>query len=183
MVALDAATGAVRWDRPVDTVKGNVVYYLLHADDTLIIGLSYKKYHLYAYDAKTGDAKWSTEHAWTGKDHSGHMQHPVIVGKTVYLEPHGYDLESGKETGEKMGLHEGCATYAATENGLLYRGPGRCMSMWDADTQKTSSWIRLRPGCWLSTVAGGGMVLSPEGGGGCSCGGWMETSLTFIPKD
>ena len=26
------------------------------------------------------------------------------------------------------------------------------------------------------------MLLIPEGGGGCSCGGWMETSLGFIPN-
>ena len=26
-----------------------------------------------------------------------------------------------------------------------------------------------------------GLLLSPEGGGGCSCGSWMETSIGFIP--
>jgi hypothetical protein len=26
------------------------------------------------------------------------------------------------------------------------------------------------------------MVLCPEGGGGCSCGNWMETSVGFMPK-
>jgi hypothetical protein len=25
------------------------------------------------------------------------------------------------------------------------------------------------------------MLLSPEGGGGCSCGGWLETSIGFMP--
>jgi hypothetical protein len=25
------------------------------------------------------------------------------------------------------------------------------------------------------------MVLSPEGGGGCSCGNWLETSIGFAP--
>jgi hypothetical protein len=65
---------------------------------------------------------------------------------------------------------------------LLYRGENRRISLWDVGTGETSSWPRLRPSCWLSTVAGGGMVLSPEGGGGCSCGGWMETSIAFMRK-
>ncbi|MFT4559734.1 MAG: hypothetical protein ACI92S_005127, partial [Planctomycetaceae bacterium] len=26
-----------------------------------------------------------------------------------------------------------------------------------------------------------GMLLAPEGGGGCSCGSWMETSIGFMP--
>jgi hypothetical protein len=25
------------------------------------------------------------------------------------------------------------------------------------------------------------MLLSPEGGGGCSCGTWLETSIGFMP--
>ena len=47
---------------------------------------------------------------------------------------------------------------------------------------KATSWKRLRPDCWLSTIPAAGMVLSPEGGGGCSCGGWSETSVGFMPK-
>ena len=31
-------------------------------------------------------------------------------------------------------------------------------------------------------VPAGGMVLVPEGGAGCSCGNWIETSLGFVPR-
>ena len=41
--------------------------------------------------------------------------------------------------------------------------------------------LTLRPGCWLSTIPANGMLLSPEGGGGCSCGKWMEASIGFMP--
>jgi hypothetical protein len=27
------------------------------------------------------------------------------------------------------------------------------------------------------------MLLAPEGGGGCSCGNWLETSVGFLPKE
>ena len=48
--------------------------------------------------------------------------------------------------------------------------------MWDLRTGAVSSWTKLRPSCWLS------MILAPEGGGGCSCGNWLETSVGFLPK-
>ena len=184
LVALDAQSGAVLWERPIEnTEEGKVVLYLLHANQRLIMATSDKDYRLYAFNPENGDRLWETRHDWTADNHSGHMQHPTIVGGAVYYEPRGYHLADGALATEKMGRHEGCATYAATENGLLYRGAGRRIAMWDAATEKVSTWDRLRPGCWLSTIAGGGMILSPEGGGGCSCGGWMETSLTFLKKE
>ncbi len=180
MVALDAQSGEKRWERPLETEAGVVVYYLMHAEDTLFIALSKTDYHLYAYDDTDGAPRWHVNHPWTGSDHSGHMQHPTVLGGTVYLEPRGYDIATGKQLTEKVGRHNGCATYLATESALIYRGAARLLSMWDPATEETTGWTRLRPGCWLSTIAGGGMVLSPEGGGGCSCGNWMETSLAFM---
>ena len=56
------------------------------------------------------------------------------------------------------------------------------VTVWDQQDGKSSTWNRLRPDCWLSTIPASGMLLSPEGGGGCSCGTWMETSVGFIPR-
>ncbi|HQH52031.1 MAG TPA: PQQ-binding-like beta-propeller repeat protein [Candidatus Hydrogenedentes bacterium] len=183
LVALDALTGGVVWEQPIDTEDGTVVFYLIHANGTLVIALSNQKYHLYGFNAADGTQLWHAEHDWTGQDHSGHMQHPVVVANTVFLEPCGYDLATGARVTDQMARHEGCATYAATEGALIYRGSGRRTAMWDVESGRATQWERLRPGCWLSTVAGGGMVLSPEGGGGCSCGGWLETSLAFIRRE
>ncbi|HPO16312.1 MAG TPA: PQQ-binding-like beta-propeller repeat protein [Candidatus Hydrogenedentes bacterium] len=183
LVALDRDTGAKRWEHPYTGPKGNVVFFMLHANNTLIVAASDSKYNLSAYDPASGALRWEAYHSWTGDNHSGHMQHPAVVGNVIYLEPCGYDLATGKRVTDAVGRHEGCATYAATEGALLYRGNGRCTSLWDTQTCTTTSWNRLRPSCWLSTIAGGGMVLSPEGGGGCSCGGWMETSIGFMKKE
>ena len=183
LVALDPETGETLWETPIDTVDGTVVFYMIYANETLILAASKTQYHLYGFDARTGQATWEASHKWTGNNHSGHMQHPAVVGNVVYLEPCGYDLATGERVTDAVGRHEGCATYLATEGALIYRGAGRRTSMWDPASAEATSWERLRPGCWLSTIAGGGMVLSPEGGGGCSCGGWMETSLAFMRKD
>ena len=54
-------------------------------------------------------------------------------------------------------------------------------SLWDVNNNKVTRWYNLRPSCWLSTIAADGMLILPEGGGGCSCGNWLETSLAFSP--
>ncbi len=74
----------------------------------------------------------------------------------------------------------GCGTYALTKHAAIYRAGS--VSLWPLKGAKgTSSWSRLRPGCWLSTIPALGMVLSPEAGGGCKCGNWYETSVVFMP--
>jgi outer membrane protein assembly factor BamB len=183
LVALDAGTGRKLWEQPTDTAQGTVVFFMVYANKSLVIMASTGgKYHLYAYDAADGRLKWQADHKWTGDNHSGHMQHPVVMGDRVYQEPCVYDLNTGQRISDKMGRHEGCATYAGTNGALLYRGAGRQISLWDIRTGAISGWANLRPSCWLSVIPAGGMVLAPEGGAGCSCGNWLETSVGFIPK-
>jgi hypothetical protein len=74
----------------------------------------------------------------------------------------------------------GCGTYAATAKSLIFRSSN--VTLWNLETGKRSDFNRLRPGCWLSTIPAAGMLLSPEAGGGCSCGKWLETSLGFRPR-
>lgn len=183
LIALDAQTGAKLWEQPIDTADGIVVFYLLAAEDKVIIASSAAgKYNLYAFSAADGKSLWQATHNWPNDNHGGHMQHPVLVRNTVFQEPCGYDATSGKLLTKEVGRHGGCATYAATANALIYRGEGGRIAMWDMADGGVTSWYNLRPSCWLSTVPANGMVLSPEGGGGCSCGNWLETSIGFAPR-
>lgn len=182
LVALNLQTGDTVWEQALDTIDGVVVFFLACTDDTILVSASAQgQYHLYAYEAETGQGRWANEHPWPSDNHSGHMQHPVLFDDRVFLEPCGYDLVTGKRLTEAMGRHEGCATYCGTEHALLFRGPSRRIAMWDIREEKTTTWFNLRPSCWLSTIAADGMVLLPEGGGGCSCGNWLETSLGLVP--
>ena len=140
------------------------------------------KFHIYTFDPKTGNSSWSKSVNWPDDHHSGHMQHPVISGGVMYLQPNGHDINSGNLVTENMGKREGCHNYVGAGEALIYRGKSRQISMWSKDSESVTSWPRLRPSCWLNTIPSSGMLLIPEGGGGCSCGGWMETSLGFIPK-
>ena len=182
MVALDANTGRLLWEKPIDTADGTVVFFMSYGQGKIVVASSTNnQYHLYAYEAATGQPVWQQAHKWPSNNHSGHMQHPVIAGDAVYLEPCGYDLSDGTFLTDRMGRHEGCATYAAADELFVYRGTARCIALWDAKTNQVSNWTNLRPSCWLSVFFANGMLLAPEGGGGCSCGRWFETSLGFIP--
>jgi len=183
LVSLDPRTGRSRWETPIDTVDGIVVFFLAYRDDAIVITSSAAgHYHLYKFDANDGKQLWHAQHKWPSDNHGGHMQHPVVLADRVYLEPCGYDLKTGDRITAAMSGREGCATYCGTKHVLVHRGQSRRVAIWDFTTGKITSWQNLRPSCWLSTVAGEGMVLSPEGGGGCSCGNWLETSLVFAPR-
>ena len=106
------------------------------------------------------------------------MSRPAIVGGKVFVRPRVIDLASGELQATAMPMG-GCGTYALTTQMVIFRSGN--VTLWDAQSGKSSSWDRLRPGCWLSTIPAGGMLLSPEAGGGCSCGKWLETSIGFIP--
>ncbi|NQZ56538.1 MAG: hypothetical protein HRT88_03580 [Lentisphaeraceae bacterium] len=183
LVCLNGRTGKVIWQKSLDVVDGDVVFYMQVHDAGILITSSNsttKKYHLQSYSLK-GSKKWKAQHNWASNNHAGHMQHPVIIDDKIFLEPYGYNLKDGKELYKGIGRREGCHIYVGIKQGLLFRGTSRQISIWSMNSKKTTTWNRLRPSCWLSMIPAAGMLLVPEGGGGCSCGGWMETSLGFSP--
>ena len=181
LVCLQAANGNVLWERPVK-LPGGIACYLQAHPKALLLTLSNQQFHFYAFQPKNGNPMWQTKFPWPDDHHSGHIQHPVIVQDRFYLEPSGYELTTGKRFTTQVGRRSGCHTYIGCANALIYRGAGRQVAMWDLKQESVTTWSRLRPSCWLSFVAAGGMLQVPEGGAGCSCGNWMETSLAFIPR-
>ncbi len=182
LVALDTRTGERLWERAIDLEDGGASFYLQASAGRLVAVASNTQYHLYAFDAADGRPLWSRSAAWPDDHHSGHIQHPVLMGDALYLQPNGYHAATGEPFTAKVGAREGCHTYVGAGGALLYRGQDRRVALWDRERETVTTWPRLRPSCWLSTIPASGMLLMPEAGGGCSCGGWMETSLGFIPR-
>ena len=178
LVALDADTGRVLWERPIDTADGTVLFHLAATPEKLVLVSSDFRYHAACFDAATGEPAWQQDFDWQSDNHGGHMSRPAIVGKKIFVRPRVLDLETGKLLEERM-PGGGCGSYAATSSSLIFRAGN--VTIWDAFTGAATSWQRLRPDCWISTIPAGGLLLSPEGGGGCSCGSWLETSIAFIP--
>jgi outer membrane protein assembly factor BamB len=182
LVSLDASTGSKLWERPLDTVDGNVAFYMAHSKDRLVIvSSSDKAFHVSNYASDGGELFWEQKVGWKeGKgDHGKAMSRPAIVGDKLFVRPQVLSLTDGKVLPFSMPTGHGCGTYACTTNALFLRSEN--VTVWDTESGTSSAWPRLRPDCWLSTIPAGGMLLAPEGGGGCSCGSWMETSIGFMP--
>jgi outer membrane protein assembly factor BamB len=179
LVALDIERGTVAWDRAIKPSPGEVVFYLAHGSGRLVLVSSgAKAYHIDAFEEHDGQALWHTDFPWEKDNHGSHMSRPAIVGERLFVRPRALDLATGKFLEVSM-PGGGCGTYAATAKAMFFRNSN--VTVWDPERGYTSSWSRLRPDCWLSTIPASGLLLSPEGGGGCSCGSWMETSIVFAP--
>jgi outer membrane protein assembly factor BamB len=180
LVALDLQTGSKQWEKPLDTVDGVTMIAMAHGSDTLALTVSNQNmYHVYAFDVAQGEPLWQSSFPWSRDNHGGHMARPAIVGDKLLMRPVAMELRTGKRL--PHGIPEGgCGTYACAEDSVLFRAD--TIAMFETQSGEISRWNRIRPDCWLSVVPAAGMILAPEGGGGCSCGNWMQTSVGFYPE-
>jgi len=182
LVGLDADSGEKLWEQPLETDAGESVFYLAHQRGKLVIVASGSgKYHVTVYGDEDGQLDWEDRFDWPGgkHDHGKAMSRPAMINGNLFVRPRVYDLASGRTLAKVM-PGGGCGTYACAGNFLIFRSGN--ITLWDHRYEIPSQWARLRPGCWLSAIPAGGMLLAPEAGGGCSCGNWLETSVGFMPK-
>ena len=181
LIALDLNSGKQIWKQRIKTMPGITMYSMAAGNGKYVIVSSHNwKYEIYAYNADNGKLIWQKEQRWFHGDHGGHLSRPAIVNNRLVVKPAIYKLETGEQQPfnvPKSG--HGCASYALTDQAIFYRGGS--VTQFNFDTRDFSRWERLRPDCWISTIPAQGMVLSPEGGGGCSCGNWLETSMVMAP--
>lgn len=181
LVSLNTKTGKLNWEKKLDNEPGITTYFMAGSNNFNVIVSSYRgSYYIYNYKADSGKLVWKTTQPWFSGDHGGHLSRPAIVNNKLIIKPAIYALDSGvKLLQEIPKAGHGCASYALTEQSAFYRGGS--VTQFNFDTNKFSKWERLRPDCWISTIPAQGLILSPEAGGGCSCGNWLETSMVFSP--
>lgn len=181
VVCLDIDSGEKIWESAAKPIQGVAAFYGVCAGDKYLIQSSKEgDFALYALDMKTGKNLWRGKYPWEADHHGKHLSRPAVVNNKVYLRPFTLDLDSGEVLAKQFPGGHQCGTYTASQNALFLRAGN--LSMWDGKSKAATSWNRLRPDCWISTIPAEGMLLSPEGGGGCSCGGWLETSIGFGVK-
>ncbi|MCM4151030.1 hypothetical protein DHD05_05440 [Arenibacter sp. N53] len=182
LVSLNPDTGKVNWEKPLQVQPGLAAFFMAGSSDRIVIVSSYEgMYYIYNHDSKTGDFVWENQLKWPANHHGAHFSKPAIVGNRLIVKPGIFKLDTGELLEQEVPkAGHGCASYALTEQSAFYRGYS--VTQFNFDTDKFTQWERLRPDCWLSTIPAQGMILSPEAGGGCSCGNWLETSMVFAPK-
>jgi hypothetical protein len=196
LVAIDATSGQVAWKRNIDLSSIEHHLYLSYAANRLIaVGTrnqgSGKQgrvwYDVHCYSARDGMPQWQTtqnQQQATGGSHGEQDHHPVIVGKTVYVEPYAYDLASGQQLQHwnlRRGGH-GCGAMSASASTCFFRAgnPALC----NLSTGRIQKVTRVsRPGCWINMIPASGLLLIPEASSGCVCDFPIQTSLAFAPPD
>jgi outer membrane protein assembly factor BamB len=191
LVALDAQTGEVLYSKRIDTRNLEEPVYLNYAMDTLLLSGSkldgqVVRYYYYAFDAKTGEILWSTDHDSGLPIDGGHGEYnrcPTIVGDTVFAWPYAYNLRTGAKVPDwkfdRRG--HGCGGISASAQCLFWRGA----NPWMYDLGPNGGPTRLnsvtRPGCWINIIPAGGLILIPEASSGCTCGFALQTSIAYVP--
>ncbi|MEN1681210.1 MAG: PQQ-binding-like beta-propeller repeat protein [Planctomycetota bacterium] len=185
LVALDAQSGSRLYRRELDITPGSVMFNTAaQAGKMAMVSSHPKAFHIVVVDTETGAEVWRGEEPWPGgrTDYGVHLARPAVVGDRLFLRPAMFSMTTGERFDAEFPVG-GCGTYACTADALLFSsGSGGKLSLLTTGPDGYTAWDRLRPDCWLSSIPAGGLLLSPEGGGGCSCGNWMETSLGFIPR-
>ena len=182
LVALDAVTGDVLWEKPYDFSKCQYVTYMTYSSGVLLITGTDEKsvFHTYAFNGPDGNELWQHEASTKKTHHTGQLAHPTIVGNRVYFNKHTYDLH----TGEVLGVHNfdwhGCGVMSASNHTVFSRYEYH--GMLDLKTNERTELLGIRSGCWLSLIPSGGLLLAPETSAGCSCGHSIQTSIAYVPK-
>ncbi|MBX3436033.1 MAG: PQQ-binding-like beta-propeller repeat protein [Planctomycetaceae bacterium] len=123
LVTLDLNSGALVWERPIDTANGTVAFYLAAGDGKLLIDASAdEKFEITAFDAVDGEQLWTQTFGWFENkgDHGKAMSRPAIVGGRVFVRPKVLDLDNGEILDIEMPKAK-CGTYAATTNAAHFR--------------------------------------------------------------
>jgi outer membrane protein assembly factor BamB len=197
VTALDLRTGEVAWSAAVDLSLFHHSLYMSGKDGTLVLcgsrhapvdGQELIQYELLALDAGNGDLRWQNSNTPTRAHildggHGEQIQHPAIVGETVYGPGFARNLHTGEVVdGWLWNKSPQCATLSASATCAFSRQNGLPTVEAFADGSKLHLTRTTRPGCWINTLPIGGMVVIPEASSGCTCGYSVQASLGLAPR-
>jgi outer membrane protein assembly factor BamB len=199
IVALDAASGEVRWAKPLDLTgcggdkmgtafaKGVLLFFghfSNHDTDFFLKGeLTWRR--VTAVDGATGEVLWSKP--------LNYLRRPLILDDTVIIEPRACDLFTGEIrmrehpiTGKDVPwefLRPGhcCAVTSASAHTLFYRSYFAAIYDFTRDAG-LNLFGAIRPGCWLNMISAGGLMLMPEASSGCTCSFPIRCSLALVNR-
>ncbi|NQT12684.1 MAG: PQQ-binding-like beta-propeller repeat protein, partial [Planctomycetes bacterium] len=191
VVALEAATGDKRWEKPVE-ITGAVggAYWCslgaIYKRDVLVLfgvfldGHYWKQFFAGQFNSRQVVALSGTDGGLLWRQPIGYRVRPIVIGDELHAEPWAYDLRTGKQktrihpvTGKeetwqfaRPGHHCGCP--AASPHTMLFRSYN--LGWYDLeDDFGTQHFGAQRPGCWINFIPANGLLMMPEGSSGCLC--------------
>jgi len=197
--ALDQKTGKIKWSKTLDfTGCGGDTLASACQNGVLLFFSSMGSHDAWrhesgtlrwkrmtALDAETGEILWSHP--------NNYRTRPVIVGNRIFIEPRVCDLHTGSIitrehpiSGQPVPfeyLRPGhtCAISSASASMLFYRSSTAAVLDFEKDDGLTL-FGGIRPGCWISMIPAGGVLLFPEASAGCTCSFPLRGSVVLKHK-
>ena len=197
--ALDQETGKIKWQKTLDfTGCGGDTVASAYQNGVLLFFSSMGSHDYWrhdtgtlrwkritALDAETGDVLWSHP--------NNYRTRPVLVENRVFIEPRMCDIQTGSiftrehpisgQTVPYEYLRPGhtCAITSASASMLFYRSSVAAITDFEKDDGLTL-FGGIRPGCWISMIPAGGVLLFPEASAGCTCSFPLRGSLVLKHK-
>ena len=190
LVKLDRESGQILWRHQHDVVCRHVFHLsyakgiLLASGCTTVSGNYW--YHLRAYSAENGSLLWERDLDSTfGADDANHGKqdkHAMIIGDTVQLKQGSFELATGNPLGLAFNTSN-CADCAASMNHVFTRNNGvaTIISLNEGGDGAPLCSV-LRPGCYISIIPAGGVIMLPAFSAGCTCGHSIQTSIAWLPQ-
>jgi outer membrane protein assembly factor BamB len=188
IVKLDENTGNLIW-----RVQRNFPYqpliHLSYANNILLvsgsdISVSPFYYRLYAYNPANGNLVWSNSvSGGTSLQHGTSDRHPMIIGNTIQLPCGSFDLLTGVSKGFTFAPGN-CADASASLNYIFARyDTAQIISLsGPSNSHGTALSSQMRPGCYISIIPAGGLILMPAYSSGCTCAHAIQTSVAWLPQ-
>jgi len=183
LTALDADTGRPLWRVPMDLTGMGKEPALICAKGIVLVCANMDASRLAALSADNGRLLWEKKTVY--------FRRPVVIGDTIYSLPYAHDLRTGKLvtrtntiTGEATPFAwtkaYGCGGLSASKHTMFFRSGS--LAYYDVDDDMGVGNVGgLKPSCWVSQIAAGGLWLAPEGSAGCTCGYPIRSSVALRP--
>lgn len=204
VIALDAATGALLWERRVsESLRGarSILYLAATSREVVLLGSRATpdrdtEYLLECLASTDGESRWQAQHR-EGKpgafSHGEQVHHPVLLGDLLVAEPVVYDLATGTRRPSADGRGEwqlvrpghSCGTLSGAGDCVFFRANNPTALDVRASLQSDAPPRKLAPsrtGCWINMIPAGGLLLIPEASAGCVCQYSLQTSMAFRPR-
>ena len=108
----------------------------------------------------------------------------MIIGDDIYLKYGCYNLQTGNTLNRTFDSTS-CTDFSASANHLFSRNENRAtIHNINAGGSGSALCSVMRPGCYISIMPAGGVILLPPYSAGCTCGnpGTLQTTIAWLPE-
>lgn len=183
LLALDARTGTEIWRQAEDIYGTQLALSEKHG--VLLMNYQAVLHNFFRLPSEVGD-RLSGFDAATGRrlwDRAAtYVTRPVINDEVIYAQGGAWNLKTGDEVPFRLNRSHGCGQISASSNLMLFRSA----TLGYVDLTRgsgTENFGGLRPGCWISVIPAGGLVLVPDGSAKCKCSYQMQAWMALQPGE